>query len=422
MHKALLLYMALLLIGGGSLAQNLIPNPGFEEPLAPAEFQWVQPQGPFYHYEKKLEQGDEGARTGQHINGLCMYNHEPNEYLHVKLREPLVAGERYAFSVHARLYTIKNTNYALHNHIGVHFGSRRLDTQVPGDLPFNPQLHLRLPDGPRYGWFELRDTLVAKGGEQYLTMGYFPRTQRRENDEQRKDAFMAEVDRMYQVEQYKKEQQAEKKMLYLSPAEQQAYLKEQKKLKRRSKKQVNCPSPAASKPAALSQRPIAAPVAPQAFPDELFTVRYYFDDFCLAPLVQGEARCEEELATEEISKAQFSTGATIALPNIFFETDKDVLLNESVVQLEGLQATLERYPSLHIEIRGHTDRVGSDAHNRDLSKRRAAAVVQWLQERGISPARLSSAGFGATRPIADNDTEAGRARNRRVEFYVLKGL
>jgi outer membrane protein OmpA-like peptidoglycan-associated protein len=73
-----------------------------------------------------------------------------------------------------------------------------------------------------------------------------------------------------------------------------------------------------------------------------------------------------------------------------------------------------------IQINGHTDSRGTDAYNQELSERRARAVVDYLVQNGIDPGRATSRGFGSTRPVADNQTEAGRQLNRRVEFVVVK--
>jgi OOP family OmpA-OmpF porin len=73
-----------------------------------------------------------------------------------------------------------------------------------------------------------------------------------------------------------------------------------------------------------------------------------------------------------------------------------------------------------VEVDGHTDSRGSDAHNLDLSQRRAAAVRQYLVGHGIAPERLEAQGFGESKPVADNDTAHGMALNRRVELNVLK--
>ena len=108
------------------------------------------------------------------------------------------------------------------------------------------------------------------------------------------------------------------------------------------------------------------------------------------------------------------------MKNVFFETKKADLKNESLVELNKLKLLLQENPSMRIEIRGHTDNVGSDADNQILSERRAKAVRDFLATNGIATDRLTFKGFGKTQPIDSNDTEGGRAANRRTEFVILK--
>jgi outer membrane protein OmpA-like peptidoglycan-associated protein len=113
-------------------------------------------------------------------------------------------------------------------------------------------------------------------------------------------------------------------------------------------------------------------------------------------------------------------GEKVRLNNIFFETGKWDLLPESFSELDKLVRMLADNPSMEIEINGHTDNVGNDESNLVLSQKRAAAVVTYLLEKGIASTRLDSAGFGETQPVAPNDTDEGRALNRRVEFMIVK--
>ena len=108
----------------------------------------------------------------------------------------------------------------------------------------------------------------------------------------------------------------------------------------------------------------------------------------------------------------------IRLNNIFFEFGKSVLKEESFPELNRLVKLLTDNPAITIEINGHTDDVGADADNLKLSQNRAIAVVSYLESKKIAEKRLSSNGFGETKPIADNKTEEGRQLNRRVEFVV----
>jgi outer membrane protein OmpA-like peptidoglycan-associated protein len=82
---------------------------------------------------------------------------------------------------------------------------------------------------------------------------------------------------------------------------------------------------------------------------------------------------------------------------------------------------LSKNPQLkHVRVEGHTDNRGTGPYNLDLSRRRAASVVEYLVQHGIARGRLLSAGYGFERPIADNSTALGRAKNRRVEFKLLE--
>jgi outer membrane protein OmpA-like peptidoglycan-associated protein len=110
--------------------------------------------------------------------------------------------------------------------------------------------------------------------------------------------------------------------------------------------------------------------------------------------------------------------SVIRLNNIFFETNKAELLPTSRTELDGLIAILNANPTMKIEIRGHTDNVGSDEFNRTLSDNRARSVVAYLVEKGIAAERLAASGYGETLPVAANDTDEGRGLNRRVEFKI----
>lgn len=108
----------------------------------------------------------------------------------------------------------------------------------------------------------------------------------------------------------------------------------------------------------------------------------------------------------------------IKLPGVNFATDSAKLLPESYAVLDDAAATLKRNPGLVIEVQGHTDSRASDAHNLNLSQRRAAAVRKYLQDRGVTNA-LTAKGYGETQPIADNNTESGRLQNRRVVLHIV---
>ncbi len=111
-------------------------------------------------------------------------------------------------------------------------------------------------------------------------------------------------------------------------------------------------------------------------------------------------------------------GVTYILQYIYFDFDKSDLLPESYDELNRLLAYLIQHPDYHITITGHTDNFGTEAYNQQLSDNRAKAVANYLIEKGIAPERIRHSGAGSGRPIASNDTETGRGRNRRVEFVL----
>lgn len=113
------------------------------------------------------------------------------------------------------------------------------------------------------------------------------------------------------------------------------------------------------------------------------------------------------------------TEKPIVLNNIFFDTGSDKLLPSSDTELDLIAQMLVDQPSMRIKIIGHTDDVGSDVANLDLSKRRAQSVVNALVARNINARRLESEGLGETKPIDSNETIEGRQRNRRTEFVIL---
>ena len=106
---------------------------------------------------------------------------------------------------------------------------------------------------------------------------------------------------------------------------------------------------------------------------------------------------------------------------ILFDVNKYDLKDSSKEGLDQVVQLLQAYPTNSLRITGHTDSVGSDAHNQLLSEHRAKAVMDYLVQKGkINPARIKVVGFGKHRPVASNVTEIGRQQNRRVEIDILK--
>jgi outer membrane protein OmpA-like peptidoglycan-associated protein len=113
-------------------------------------------------------------------------------------------------------------------------------------------------------------------------------------------------------------------------------------------------------------------------------------------------------------------GESVVLKNIFFKTDSHELLQQSMSELIKLRELLTQNPNLKIEIGGHTDNVGTMSYNKNLSEKRALSVYNYLIENGINKDRLSYSGYASQKPVASNDSEEGRALNRRTEFKVIE--
>lgn len=124
--------------------------------------------------------------------------------------------------------------------------------------------------------------------------------------------------------------------------------------------------------------------------------------------------------TRDLYLFPLEKGQVIRLNNVFFDTDKYNFRKETSFELNRLVSMLKEYANLKIEVSGHTDSTGDDAHNQQLSTNRAKAVYNNLIENNIPSDRISFKGYGESKPVATNSTEAGKQQNRRVEFLILE--
>lgn len=131
-----------------------------------------------------------------------------------------------------------------------------------------------------------------------------------------------------------------------------------------------------------------------------------------AELEQIEGAKVEKVNQGEAIKVTFESG-------ILFATNSSTLNSASRASLDKFATSLLNNPDTDVKIYGHTDSTGSDAINNPLSQRRAESVYNYLLSKGVSGSRMVAEGFGSTQPVADNNTAAGRAENRRVEVYIL---
>ena len=128
---------------------------------------------------------------------------------------------------------------------------------------------------------------------------------------------------------------------------------------------------------------------------------------------------ELEPYLKNIALKRPEVGESFVLRNVFFDFDKSTLKKESEVELNKLVDYLTANKGIKIEIGGHTDNQGSESYNERLSNDRAKAVYDYLVNKGINSNRMSYKGYGMSKPIATNDTEEGRALNRRTEFTIV---
>src|SRR5690606_16686883 len=119
---------------------------------------------------------------------------------------------------------------------------------------------------------------------------------------------------------------------------------------------------------------------------------------------------------------ELTQGTKLALNYIYFQTNSSQLSESSETELQQIVMLLKQNPSVVIEISAHTDDVGSDAYNNDLSQRRAQSVTDFLAGQGIPRKQLVPRGYGESRPLVPNDSDENRAKNRRVEMLVLEGV
>jgi outer membrane protein OmpA-like peptidoglycan-associated protein/tetratricopeptide (TPR) repeat protein len=136
--------------------------------------------------------------------------------------------------------------------------------------------------------------------------------------------------------------------------------------------------------------------------------------------IEAVAGLEPKRMTRNVSLQKVQAGVSRVLHNIYFKFNKAEFTTDSYTELNKLEKMLSGNASSQVEISGHTDATGHAEYNKDLSQRRANAVVSYLTNKGIDQRRLSAVGFGEEKPLASNDDESeGRELNRRVEFKIL---
>jgi OOP family OmpA-OmpF porin len=136
-------------------------------------------------------------------------------------------------------------------------------------------------------------------------------------------------------------------------------------------------------------------------------------------VVDALDKCPTTPAGDRVDSKGCSLPQVFNLIGVNFDNNKDTLRTDAIAILDDVVATLKRYPALKVEVAGHTDSANSDTYNLDLSQRRADAVMKYFVDHGVEADRMTAKGYGEAEPIADNATQAGRFKNRRVELRSL---
>lgn len=407
-------FLILISFSGILSAQNLIPNPGFEEYKRDSVYYWEQTDRPYYHFESNSTR----AHSGNCLNGLCIWKSQTSEYLQVKLDSPLVKDKKY----NVVAYTMIDVSYNAFDtikYLGIFFSNEKFSVSSKKTLCFNPSIYLDVYQNCL--WCKTQAVYMAKGGEQYMLLGHFYElagTYNNINDSIYQNVFLEveKIDSQKAAEikaetsvieaKYKNIQEDSWNIGKVkSKQKQEKLIKEYKNALKAKKIEIQNKTLEMNKyyREKIDQIYYKNNIEPKtARSHNMF--RLYFDDISVSPV--------KDTIIAEIK--------IIPLKNVFFNTGKSDLLPASFAELDIQVDFLNSNPELKIEVSGHTDNVGTEASNQLLSQNRAKAVADYLIQKGIASTRISYKGYGSTKPITTNDTEDGRAKNRRVELKVLQ--
>jgi outer membrane protein OmpA-like peptidoglycan-associated protein len=352
------------------MAQNLVENGSFEnKAYCPGNFNqqelntitgwWQATDGTPDYFNACSDKvgvpnnvfGSQKAKEGSAYAGLVTYSgggkQNYREYIQSKLSRPLVEGEMVCIEVWVSAADYCNF---VTDGLGVLLSEKKVESNlqtVLGNLASlrNPSLNM-LDEAE--DWVLLSDTYIAKGREQFITIGNFLK------------------DKELKIIRRTEDMGAKGNSTW-------AYL--------------------------------------------------YIDQIAVLPVSKKtECSCENEYwASIAVDPPlQLSEYKKIKLDAVLFDFDQALLTDTAVVQLNEVFALLKKNRSMFIEISGHTDIVGPDGYNLDLSKRRALEVIEYLKIKGIHESRLILTYHGKKVPVADNESEMGRHQNRRVEFEILE--
>lgn len=141
---------------------------------------------------------------------------------------------------------------------------------------------------------------------------------------------------------------------------------------------------------------------------------FYYQTIVTVKAMTQEVTADASSLADELNKS-----GHVAVYGIRFDTGKATILPDSENTLGEIVKMMQQNAEVNLSVEGHTDNVGSAASNQSLSEKRAQSVVAWLTAHGIATTRLKAKGWGQTKPLESNNTEDGRAKNRRVELVKI---
>lgn len=370
-YGRVLLLIALSLVCLPSGAQNLAPNPSFEDhSYCPVNFnqgqleivkdwnQASQGTSDYFHACSRLvgvpdnSFGHQPAKEGNGYLGLIAFapsKRNYREYMQAKLSESMGADQLYCVS-----FFVSSADQAefVTDGLGAIFSQHRIKNPGQKNIAMTPDLANPLTNilDDSESWMLLSDVYKAKGGERYVTLGNFL------------------PDHQIQVKKRNVEEYE-----HLRKWESAYYFVDEVSI---------------------------VPVDSRA------------DCICSIPLIAADIR--------DSLRWKMPPGKEFKFDNVLFGFDNDELASESQETLNEVAGWMRNNDFLFLEVMGHTDIVGSEAYNLGLSQRRAERVIDYLTALGVPAARLSIEYYGSSRPVANNKDGTGRAQNRRVDFKILE--
>jgi outer membrane protein OmpA-like peptidoglycan-associated protein len=381
-----ILFLALVLGPLSILGQNLVVNPSFEIPadsnrlIMPGEYNvsrakgWTMPtkaQATLYSsiptiatLNRAMSKWKFMAKDGNNVVGITTYGviaenkKELREYVQGALNQPLTVGKKYYVTYNVHFHCEGTGN------IGVYFSTKQLKTDSSSRLPLYPQVNHKklIPYGK--DWVEVRDSFVAREAYTHFTIGNFFANNETFIESNKLNYHKAYLDNIV--------------------------IEEQQDSKMASKLLDMMVENTTSTPSATNTQNTST------------------------PMNAGSVSSTNTNTIPTVLK-----GEILVLDKVWFQFNASDLQTESSAQLNKLVLLMQKRPNMKILVKGHTSSEGGDDYNMKLSETRAQSVKQYLISQGIVSERIASKGFGETQPVATNDTEDGRQRNRRVEFEIM---